>query len=342
MHYLITGGAGFIGSNYVHRLLKRGERVTIFDNLSRHGATANLDWLRETFGVNAFTLIQGDVRDATLLTTTASDVDVIVHLASQVAVTSSVTHPREDFEINVTGTFNVLEAARLVGNHPAILFASTNKVYGGMESLVVEERDTRYAYRDYPHGIPETYPIDFHSPYGCSKGAGDQYMRDYARIYNLPTVVFRQSCIYGRRQFGFEDQGWIAWFIIAAVTGRPITIFGDGKQVRDVLWIDDLLDLYQLAVDNIEQASGQVYNVGGGPQNTLAVWSELGPMLQRLMGREVPVSWDGWRPGDQRIFVADITKAETELGWRPKVGREEGVRRLYDWVVANKSLFTNQ
>ena len=339
MHYLITGGAGFIGSNYAHRLLARGDRVTVYDNLSRCGATANLDWLGETFGDDAFTLVQGDVRDAALLTATTSDVDVIIHLASQVAVTSSVSNPREDFEINVTGTFNVLEAARLVGNHPALLFASTNKVYGGMESLVVEERDTRYAYRDYPYGIPETYPIDFHSPYGCSKGAGDQYMRDYARIYNLPTVVFRQSCIYGPRQFGVEDQGWVAWFIIAAVMGRPITIFGDGKQVRDLLYIEDLLDAYDAAVANIDQVAGQIYNVGGGAANQLSVWREFGPLLERLIGRKIPVSWCNWRPGDQRIFVADIRKAAEHLGWQPKVSVEEGITRLYRWVVENQALF---
>jgi CDP-paratose 2-epimerase len=339
MHFLITGGAGFIGSNYAHRLLGRGERVTIYDNLSRRGATANLAWLRETFGDNAVTLVYGDVRDAALLTATARDVDVIVHLASQVAVTSSVLNPREDFEINVTGTFNVLEAARLVGNQPALLFASTNKVYGGMESLVVEERDTRYAYRDYPQGIPETYPIDFHSPYGCSKGAGDQYVRDYARIYNLPTVVFRQSCIYGPRQFGVEDQGWVAWFIIAAVLEHPITIYGDGKQVRDLLYIEDLLDAYDAAIADISRVAGQIYNVGGGSANQLSVWQELRPLLERLTGREIPVSWRDWRPGDQRIFVADIRKAAEHLGWRPQVGVEEGIKRLYHWVVENRALF---
>ncbi|HQE94108.1 MAG TPA: GDP-mannose 4,6-dehydratase [Anaerolineae bacterium] len=340
MHYLITGGAGFIGSNYVHRLLGRGERVTIYDNLSRHGAMANLDWLRETHGDNAFALICGDVRDAALLAAATRDVDVIVHLASQVAVTTSVLHPREDFEINVTGTLNVLEAARLVGNHPALLFASTNKVYGGMESLIVEEHETRYAYRDYPYGIPETYPLDFHSPYGCSKGAGDQYVRDYARIYDLPTVVFRQSCIYGPRQFGVEDQGWVAWFIIAALLERPITIYGDGKQVRDLLYIEDLLNAYDAAIANIKRVGGQIYNVGGGAANQLSVWREFGPLLERLTGREIPVRWCNWRPGDQRIFVADIRKAAEQLGWRPHVGVEEGITRLYHWVQENRSLFT--
>ncbi|MGC9396484.1 MAG: NAD-dependent epimerase/dehydratase family protein [Anaerolineae bacterium] len=339
MHYLITGGAGFIGSNYVHRLLQRGERVTILDNLSRHGALANLDWLRATFGPDAFTLVNGDVRDAVLVTCVVRDVDVIVHLASQVAVTTSVLHPREDFEVNVTGTFNVLEAARLAPQHPTLLFASTNKVYGGMESLIVEELETRYAYRDYPRGIPETYPLDFHSPYGVSKGAGDQYVRDYARIYGMPTVVFRQSCIYGPRQFGVEDQGWVAWFIIAAVLGRPITIYGDGKQVRDLLYVEDLLDAYDAAVTNINQVAGQIFNLGGGPANQLSVWQEFRPLLERLTGHEIPVQWSNWRPGDQRIFVADIRKAAGYLAWRPKIGVEEGITRLYHWVEENRALF---
>jgi CDP-paratose 2-epimerase len=242
--------------------------------------------------------------------------------------------------VNALGTFNVLEAARLSGRNPIFLYSSTNKVYGGMEEVVVVEGEVTYSYQDYPQGIPESYPLDFHSPYGCSKGAGDQYVRDYARIYGLPTVVFRQSCIYGTRQFGVEDQGWVAWFLIAATTGQQITIFGDGKQVRDILWVDDLLDLYQTAVDRIDVAAGQVYNVGGGPQNTLSVWSELGPMLEALLGRKFAVARGDWRPGDQRIFVADIRKAEQELGWRPRVNREEGVRRLYEWVAANRSLFT--
>lgn len=340
MHYLITGGAGFIGSNYVHRLLARGKRVTIYDNLSRRGAVANVTWLRDTFGTESFALVQGDVRDASLLTATARDADAVVHLASQVAVTTSVLHPREDFEINATGTFNVLEAARLSGKQPVVIYASTNKVYGGMESLVVEERATRYAYRDYPHGIPESYPLDFHSPYGCSKGAGDQYVRDYARIYDLPTVVFRQSCIYGPRQFGVEDQGWVAWFIIAAVMGRPITIYGNGKQVRDLLYVEDLLDAYDAAIADPDRATGQVYNVGGGAENQLSVWREFQPLLEKLTGSAIPVSWSDWRPGDQRIFVADVRKAAGALGWQPKVNVEEGITRLYHWVVDNKALFT--
>ncbi|HOV48620.1 MAG TPA: GDP-mannose 4,6-dehydratase [Anaerolineae bacterium] len=339
MRYLITGGAGFIGTNYVTRLLARGETVALFDNLSRRGAERNLAWLRDTWGPNAFTFIRGDVRDAELLVASARDADVIVHLASQVAVTTSVQDPRTDFECNALGTFNVLEAARLSGRAPLVLYASTNKVYGGMAELHVEELETRYAYRDYPHGIPETYPLDFHSPYGCSKGAGDQYVRDYARIYGLPTVVFRQSCIYGPHQFGMEDQGWVAWFIIAALLGRPITIYGNGKQVRDVLFVEDLLDAYDAAIARSDRAAGQVYNVGGGPAQQLAVWSEFSPLLEALLGRRIPVTWGEWRPGDQRIYVSDVRKAAQDLGWQPQVGVEEGITRLFAWVSANRTLF---
>ena len=338
MHTLITGGAGFIGSNYAHRLLKRGETVTVFDNLSRRGAEANLTWLQTEFGTDAFRFVRGDIRNAALLTAMALDVDAIVHLAAQVAVTTSVAQPREDIEINAMGTFNVLEAARLAPNRPMVLYASTNKVYGSMEGLIIEEKATRYAYRDYPYGIPESYPLDFHSPYGCSKGAGDQYVRDYARIYGLPTVVFRQSCIYGPRQFGVEDQGWVAWFIIAALRGNPITIYGDGKQVRDVLYVEDLLDAYDAAVANRSHSSGQIYNLGGGPENQLAIWQEFGPMLEKLAGHSIPVGRSGWRPGDQLIFVADIRKAEQELGWQPQVNVEAGIAKLYTWVAENLDL----
>ncbi len=338
-HYLITGGAGFIGANYVSRLLARGEQVTVYDNLSRRGAEVNLRWLRETYGADSFRLVVGDVRDAALLTATARDADVIVHLAGQVAVTTSVTHPREDFEANALGTFNVLEAARLSGRNPVVLYASTNKVYGGMEDVPVVEEATRYRYADLPHGVPESQPLDFHSPYGCSKGAGDQYVRDYHRIYGLPTVVLRQSCIYGPRQWGIEDQGWVAWFIIAAVSERPITIYGDGKQVRDVLFIEDLLDAYDAAIARIEHAAGQVYNIGGGPDFTLSIWAEFGPLLERLLGRPIPVTYGDWRPGDQRVYVSDIRKAARALGWRPRVSPAEGVERLLRWVQAHQALF---
>lgn len=662
--YLITGGAGFIGINYAHRLLSRGEKVVIYDNLSRPGTDKNSQWLQAEYGAGAFELIVADVRDFDRLREAARDADVIVHLAAQVAVTTSVADPRTDFEANALGTFNALEAARLSGRSPVFLYASTNKVYGGMEDVAIVEEETRYRYRDLPLGVPETQPLDFHSPYGCcypadtdvltdkgwkkfyeltpddqvltyniergvaeyqkptryfanfysgkmyvqvnrrfqicvtpnhrmlvswerdherlkkprllearqiagkpmayllaapyaggerpdyfilpevktgprkhhsparaipidnwlrflgryiseghcsenpktgvcsvnlttyyhtdeamavmravglspvkdkhhvkatsrqfyeylkssgksrdkyipleikglsrqkllillesllagdgtnhckhgwkyttvsrqladdvqeiaikcgmaasvtqdregfyrvyisttrtalcnldkdrsrwidytgmvycvevpnstimvrqnghalfcgnSKGAGDQYARDYARIYGLPTVVFRQSCIYGPHQQGVEDQGWVAWFVIAAVTGQPIIIYGDGKQVRDVLYIDDLLDVYDVAVD---RAAGQVYNIGGGPENTLSVWAEFGPLLERLVGHPLPVSYGDWRPGDQRVYISDIRKARRELGWAPRVGVEEGIRRLYEWVVGDQ------
>ncbi len=338
-HYLVTGGAGFIGSNYAHRLIQRGETVTIYDNLSRAGAPRNLTWLEETFGKEAFRLTVGDVRNADLLVESAKEADVIVHLAGQVAVTTSVTSPRDDFEANAMGTFNALEAARLSGRNPIFLYASTNKVYGGMEGVELIEENTRWRYKDLIEGCPETQPLDFHSPYGCSKGAGDQYVRDYARIYGLRSAVFRQSCIYGPRQFGIEDQGWLAWMMIAAVTGKQITIYGDGKQVRDVLHVKDLLNAYDAAVEKVEIAQGQVYNIGGGPRNMLAVWAEFGPILEKLLGKEIPVARDDWRPGDQRVFYADFRKAQRELGWEPKIDLEEGLELLFEWIKENKNLF---
>ncbi len=338
--YLITGGAGFIGSNYVHRLLARREDVTIYDNLSRPGAARNIAWLRQEHGPASFRLLEADVRDASALASAASDCTAIVHLAGQVAVTTSVLHPRADFEANALGTFNVLEAARISGRNPAVLYASTNKVYGGMDDVPVLEKSTRWEYANLPFGAPETQPLDFHSPYGCSKGCGDQYVRDYHRIYGLPTVVLRQSCIYGPRQFGVEDQGWVAWLVIAALTGRPITIYGDGKQVRDILFVDDLLDAYDLALANLQHSAGQVYNIGGGSQNTISIWAEFGPLLEQIIGRPIPVAYSGWRPGDQRVFIADIRKAASELGWQPKHSVTQGLQRLASWVQTNLPLFS--
>lgn len=337
--FLITGGAGFIGSNYVARLVERGETVAVYDNLSRPGAQRNVDWLRKTYGPDSFQLIEKDIRSSDDLLKAAAAADVIVHLAAQVAVTTSVAQPRQDFEINALGTFNVLEAARASKRKPAVLYASTNKVYGGMEEVGVVETETRYRYASLPMGVSEAQPLDFHSPYGCSKGAGDQYMRDYYRIYDLPTVVLRQSCIYGPRQFGVEDQGWLAWFVIAALTGKPISIYGDGKQVRDVLYVGDLLDVYDACLERISEACGQVYNIGGGPQNTISVWTEFAPLLVEFLGRKLTIRKDDWRPGDQRVFVSDIRKAEQELGWKPKVGVKEGLGLLFEWVEANRDLF---
>jgi CDP-paratose 2-epimerase len=337
-HHLITGGAGFIGCNLADALLKRGDQVTVLDNLSRPLTHLNLAWLQEQHG-DKLRFVQADIRDANAMRANIPGHDVVYHLAGQVAVTTSVVDPRSDFEINALGTFNVLEAARQATHKPVVFFASTNKVYGGMEHVVVEEQPTRYAYRDLPGGVPEDQLLDFHSPYGCSKGAADQYVRDYARIYGLKTIVFRQSCIYGPRQFGVEDQGWAAHFVIAATFGRPISIYGDGKQVRDMLFIDDLVAAYLAAYERIDKVAGSIYNIGGGPNNSLAIWAEFGPLLEKITGRKVAVTYGDWRPGDQPVYISAIEKAAAELGWRPQVGVEEGMGRLVAWVRANETAF---
>lgn len=339
MRVLITGGAGFIGINAARQFVERGDEVTLYDNLCRPGVRSNLEWLRSLSGDGGFRLVEADVRDAETLAKEAEGNDVLVHLAGQVAVTTSVLDPRADFETNALGTFNALEAARRARSRPVFLYASTNKVYGGMDDVAVVEEPTRWAFRDLPEGVGEGQPLDFHSPYGCSKGAGDQYVRDYARIYGLRTVVFRQSAIYGPRQLGLEDQGWLAWFLIAAHCGRPLSIFGDGKQVRDVLWVGDLIGLYLAAIDRIDSVAGEVFNVGGGAAQTISVWTEFAPQLESLLGRSVPVTFAPWRPGDQKVYVSDCRKAEALLGWRPRVGIDEGLRLLNDWVRGNKELF---
>lgn len=340
MNILITGGAGFIGSNVADYYIGRGESVTVLDNLSRRGTPHNLAWLRERHG-ERFRFLQADIRDMDALAEAAQTADAIFHFAAQVAVTTSVSDPRSDFEINARGAFNVLEAARLSGRKPALIFTSTNKVYGGMESLAVEAGPQAYFFKDYPWGIAEDYPLDFHSPYGCSKGAADQYFHDYARIYDLPTVVFRMSCVYGLRQFGNEDQGWLAHFAIAASQGRPITIFGDGRQVRDVLFVDDLVQAFDAALQQMDRVKGQVFNIGGGPENALAVWAEFGPLLENLLQRPIPVTYSEWRPGDQRVYVSDIRRAAEVLGWRPRINKAEGVRRLVEWVQTNPEQFAH-
>jgi CDP-paratose 2-epimerase len=334
---VVTGGAGFVGSNLVDSLLNDGQDVIVFDSLARPGSEWNLAWLQTRYPRVQF--VQGDVRDSKTVNKVIGRADIIYHFAAQVAVTTSVTDPSTDFEVNALGTFNILEAARLGNRRPTLVLTSTNKVYGGIENVVVAERQSRYEFRDAPHGIPESQPLDFHSPYGCSKGAADQYVHDYARIYDLPTVVFRMSCIYGPRQFGNEDQGWLAHFIIGAVLGKPLTIYGDGKQVRDVLFVEDLVKALRLAVDRIDITAGKVYNIGGGPENALAVWHEFGPMLAELIPRPVEVAFGDWRPGDQRCYVSDIRKAGREFGWAPHVDKKTGIRRLHDWVTSNRSLF---
>ena len=339
MKVFITGGAGFVGCNLADCHLRSGHDVVVYDNLSRRGAETNLTWLQGKYG-ERLVFIRGDVRDyAHIEAALLPDTDRVYHMAAQVAVTTSVLDPRDDFEINAIGTFNVLEAVRLKAPNAILFYASTNKVYGGMEGIGVIEKGTRYQYADLPFGVSEEQSLDFHSPYGCSKGCGDQYVRDYARIYGLRSVVFRQSCIYGTRQFGVEDQGWVAHFCIAARLGRPITIYGNGKQVRDLLWVDDLVAAYQAAAAYIDRASGQVYDIGGGPENTVSIWKEFGPMLEELAGHSISVTCSDWRPGDQPVYISDIRKARRDLGWHPRVSVREGIDNLWKWIDSHTELF---
>jgi CDP-paratose 2-epimerase len=332
---LITGGAGFIGCNAAARYIKKGARVTVLDNLSRRGSEVNLEWLR---GLGPFQFVRADIREPAALRRAFKDgsFDLVLHFAAQVAVTDSVHNPRDDFERNALGTFNLLEAVRQSGQNPVFIFSSTNKVYGSLEDVALRETKTRYSFFGKREAISEIYGLDFHSPYGCSKGAADQYVRDYSRIYGLRTVVFRQSCIYGERQFGVEDQGWVAWFIIAHQLGRSLTLYGDGKQVRDILYIGDLLDAVDRAISRIGKSQGRVYNIGGGPKNSISLLEFLA-LLGKVSGRKAKFSFAGARPGDQKIYVSDIAFARKELGWQPKVGVGEGVRRLYKWVSENIS-----
>jgi len=334
---LITGGAGFIGVNSARHFAERGWDVAILDNLSRRGTEDNLRWLEQRAKVR---FERADVRDAATLDRVVGDVrpDLLLHLAGQVAVTTSVTDPREDFEINALGTFNALESLRRKSPESFFIDASTNKVYGRMEEVGTVERNGRYEYRDLPDGCDESQPLDFHSPYGCSKGAADQYTTDYARIYGLRTVAFRQSCIYGTRQFGIEDQGWVAWFSIAAVLGKPITIYGNGKQIRDVLHVDDLARAYEAAYAHRDAVAGQAFNIGGGPGNTMSL-RELLAHLEAELGARIPLQWSDWRPGDQPVFVCNIAKARRMLEWQPSIGVKDGVRQLIHWVRDNAGLF---
>ncbi len=336
---LITGGAGFIGSNLARTLIEDGYSVTVLDSLARPGSNHNLRWLRDRDANGNLNCIVGDVRDESVVRTAAQGADIIYHIAAQVAVTTSVSDPRADFEVNALGTLNVLEAARLSNNKPIVIFTSTNKVYGGMDDVAVVEKEGRYEFRDCPQGMSESRPLDFHSPYGCSKGAGDQYVHDYARIYGLPTVVFRMSCIYGPRQFGTEDQGWLAHFMIAALTGKPITIYGDGKQVRDVLFVDDLVRAFRLTAEKIDRTAGEVFNIGGGPANSLAVWTEFSEVLAELKGKPVRAAFANWRPGDQPCYVTDIQKARNVMGWEPVIDKLTGMHRLWAWLSGNRQLF---
>lgn len=338
-HVIVTGGAGFIGANLAQYYLNKGCRVVVYDTLGRNGCIDNLNWLHQNPQAENLQVLIGDIRMPTLaFQQKIEEADALFHLAGQVAVTTSVVDPAFDFEVNALGTFKILELVRTSkGKTPVVFYASTNKVYGGMEDVQIVEGEDRYSYKDLPGGIPEDRLLDFHSPYGCSKGTADQYVRDYARMYGLETVVFRQSCIYGYRQFGLEDQGWVAWFIIAALLGRPITIYGDGKQVRDVLFIDDLIRAYDAAWENINRIKGKVYNIGGGPQNTASL-RDLIALLKIEVAPDLNPSSADWRPGDQPVYISNIDKAFHDFGWRPEIDFKEGIRCLVKWVKDNKPM----
>lgn len=336
---LVTGGAGFIGVNAASHFATRGWSVVVVDNLSRRGTDQNLSWLMQQHPEIRFEKL--DIRDAAAMEAVLQDTrpQMVLHLAGQVAVTTSYQNPREDFEINALGTFNVLEAVRLKCPESFLLFSSTNKVYGGLESVPVELGPQGWRFRDLKGGVPESQSLDFHSPYGCSKGVADQYTIDYARIYGLQTCSFRQSCIYGTRQFGIEDQGWVAWFSIAALLGKPITLYGDGWQTRDVLDVRDLVQAYEMAWERRQAISGRAFNIGGGPENTLCLRD-----LLRFLEEELAVKLDpamaSPRPGDQPVFVCDLSQAVAQLGWRPQIQVESGVRHLIRWVRDNRDLFS--
>ena len=333
MTVLVTGGAGFIGSNVVQRLLREGERVRVLDDLSRRGVERNVEWLRAHHG-SRLELVVADVRDARAVKEAMRGVDHVFHFAAQGAVTTSLDDPRADFAVNGLGTLNVLEAARAMHRPPSLLYTSTNKVYGALEDVELESIDARHQPTDLQYltfGIGEDRPLEFHSPYGCSKGTADQYVLDYARTYGLATCVFRMSCIYGPRQFGNEDQGWLAHFLIRALRGEPITIYGDGRQVRDALFVEDLVDAMIRARERAEALAGRAFNVGGGPDRTLSL-VELVDRIEVLSGVRPPLVFEPWRLADQRWYVSDPRALGHAVGWAPKVDVEHGVARLYEWL----------
>ena len=332
---LITGGAGFIGTNVAERLLRDGEKVLIFDNLGRTGVERNLEWLCETYGSKIQVEI-ADVRDAHLIRDAVQQASRIFHFAAQVAVTTSIDDPQKDFDVNVRGTLNILETLRRMKNPPPLLFTSTNKVYGALDDVALEKVGKRYPPQDACHqnGISERQRLDFHSPYGCSKGAADQYVLDYARTYGIPATVFRMSCIYGPHQFGTEDQGWVAHFLIQSMKGRPLTLYGDGHQVRDILFVDDLVEAMMLAHARIDDLSGHAFNMGGGVDNSTSLL-EIMQHIERLTDGNCQYSFSDWRLGDQKYYVTDTRLFRELTGWRPRYSIEDGLARLHDWVADN-------
>jgi CDP-paratose 2-epimerase len=344
MKILVTGGAGFVGSHVCEYYAKQGHEVVAYDNLSRakllhkpdKNAKFNWDFLSQYTNIRR---VQADILDTKKLGDAAVGSDAIIHTAAQTAVTTSVTEPATDFATNAQGTFNVLEAAR-THEVAQVLYCSTNKVYGdNVNQIKVHEQKTRYAFDErFRKGIPEIFDVDLceHTPYGCSKLTGDLYMQDYAHLYGIKTGVFRMSCIYGTRQFGVEDQGWVAWFTIATIMQKPVTIFGDGKQVRDVLCVTDLVEVYDRFIKS--KLKHGVFNIGGGSANTMSL-HELLDMLRKMTGKDPALTYQDWRPSDQKVYISDITNAINALGWKPKISPEQGVQNLVNWVTANKAIF---
>lgn len=333
MNILVTGGAGFIGSNVAEYYLSKGYEVTIIDNLVKKGSEINIAYLSGKYSNLVF--LQLDItKDQTALKNILKNIDVVFHLAAQVAVTLSIIDPRSDFETNSVATFNILESLRLVNPKAQLIFSSTNKVYGNLPDSELAITDASYIYKNRPNGISELERLNFHTPYACSKGSADQYVRDYATIYKLNTVVFRQSCIYGQRQLGTEDQGWVAWFVLAALKGTPITIYGDGKQVRDLLHISDLLNAYDKAIKARNHISGEIFNIGGGINNKASV-IEVISLIEDISGKKIDYVFSKWRPGDQKIFISDISKVSRALNWEPATSVNNGIKMLIDHYQNN-------
>lgn len=336
---VITGGAGFIGSNLADRLLNEGNRVLLIDRLSRPGVEKNVEWLSRTHG-SLLDIEVVDVRNITRLRKLLNGATHVFHLAAQVAVTSSLIDPVDDFQTNAWGTLNMLEAIRTMTSPPSLVLTSTNKVYGNLEHLGFVKNATRYIPTDpalASKGISESVPLNFHSPYGCSKGAADQYVIDYARTYKLPALVFRMSCIYGPHQYGNEDQGWVAHFLINSLLGKPITIYGDGMQVRDILFVDDLIDAFLLAQHNIDRTAGHAFNIGGGPSNTISLL-ELLDLISELNPGDYSIRFEDWRAADQRFYVTDTSKFQSLTDWKPVISVKEGIRRLLHWLSTDAGI----
>lgn len=335
---VVTGGAGFVGTNLVDRLLKAGRRVRVLDNLSRSGVQDNLAWLRAEHD-GRLEFVEGDVRDPEAVAVAMRDARQVYHLAGQVAVTHSLDDPKHDLAVNAMGTLNVLEQARSMAKPPGIVFASTNKVYGDLDHVELTRTEHRYQPQEgrlAERGVPETMPLDFHSPYGCSKGVADQYVLDYARSFGVPAVAFRMSCTYGPHQHGTEDQGWVAHFVLQALADRPITIYGDGRQVRDILFVDDLVDAMLAARERIVELAGSAFNIGGGPGNSTSLL-ELIARIEALEERPLDLRFEPWRTGDQRWYVSDPGAFGERTGWRPKVGIDEGLGQLHRWLSEHRT-----